>query len=550
MSEYILIDRNDLRFTTLKKGFNLRWPTEGHEADFIYICDSAEAVIQAANCALSQGHRITVRSGGHCYEGFVSNKLQHDGQQQLAIIDLGLMTGLDFSEEKNISSPYGAGEYYRFRAATGNQNWDGYVALYKKANRTIPGGSCYSVGAGGHISGGGYGLLSRLHGLTVDWLTAVDILVPAPDGKSLVAKHVHLNSEGSDRDLFIACRGAGGGNFGILLNYYFDDLPQAPQEAYLQSLSWPWEKFTKERLHHFLNSYWQWFRDNDANWNSDDPNKANGGLFTLLKLQHRSTGNINLLIQYTGIDGRVDGDGQTTPLIEFIQYMHSAAGSAPQVSAHDRLYGPMAKQLGAAVTLNQDDPLQDAQRMDWLHLTQTINGSGSNQCGKYKSVYQIGDFGQDEIDAIWQYFNQEKVSYLNQALFQIDSYGGRININDETKNPTSVYQRRSLLKSQLQVYWDKKENEQPCLEWIREFYTAYFKQLDGKPFADNQRYEGCYINYPDVDMKYVTGSSEEIDSRWLELYYGDKRHHLVNTKSAIDPNNIFRNELSIPLSLP
>jgi FAD/FMN-containing dehydrogenase len=38
---------------------------------------------------------------------------------------------------------------------------------------TIPGGSCYSVGAGGHICGGGYGLLSRKYGLTVDHLVAV-----------------------------------------------------------------------------------------------------------------------------------------------------------------------------------------------------------------------------------------------------------------------------------------------------------------------------------------------------------------------------------------
>ena len=88
------------------------------------------------------------------------------------------MTGLRYSEAGDVSSPWNASARYKFSAAAGNQNWDGYVNLYKSANRTLPGGSCYSVGAGGHIVGGGYGLLSRLQGLTVDWLSGVDILVP------------------------------------------------------------------------------------------------------------------------------------------------------------------------------------------------------------------------------------------------------------------------------------------------------------------------------------------------------------------------------------
>jgi hypothetical protein len=52
-----------------------------------------EEVQTAANEALSQGFRITVRSGGHCYEGFVSNRL--DAAEKLAIIDVGEMKGMD-----------------------------------------------------------------------------------------------------------------------------------------------------------------------------------------------------------------------------------------------------------------------------------------------------------------------------------------------------------------------------------------------------------------------------------------------------------------------
>lgn len=548
MSNHIIIDKQDDRYETLKKGFNLRWPTQGKEGDYIYICDSAESVHRSANDALEKGYRITIRSGGHCYEGLVSNKLEGEEHQPLAIIDLSLMTGMEFSEAGDVNSPYNTCEKYKFRAATGNQNWDGYNALYKTANRTIPGGSCYSVGSGGHICGGGYGLLSRLHGLTVDWLSGVDILVPDLNGKGLVSKHVSLNSTGTERDLFIACRGGGGGNYGIILNYYYKDLPQAPRQAYLLTLSWPWASFTKEKLKHFLKEYWRWFKENDRHWNSSDPALANGGLFTLLKLQHRSTGDISLLIQYTGTNGRVDALNQTAPLIDFVHHMNSAAGTNAYVASMENSWGPVTRLQGKEARLS--NPLKDARLMDWLYLTQTINGSGSNQFGKYKSFYQIENFTDVEVDAIWTHFNQTGQTHLNQALLQIDSYGGCVNTNDEVSNPTAVHQRHSLLKSQLQAYWTDPINEDKCIRWCQDFFNDFFSQQNGKPFSDNQRYEGCFINYPDVDMRYISNQPGTTDTRWLELYYGDKVNMLINTKRAVDPENIFRSEMSIPVSHP
>ncbi|MFU9139104.1 BBE domain-containing protein [Erwinia tasmaniensis] len=78
----------------------------------------------------------------------------------------------------------------------------------------------------------------------------------------------------------------------------------------------------------------------------------------------------------------------------------------------------------------------------------------------------------------------------------------------------------------------------------------FFSQQNGKPFSDNQRYEGCFINYPDVDMRYISNQPGTTDTRWLELYYGDKVNMLINTKRAVDPENIFRREMSIPVSHP
>src|SRR4028119_1982094 len=67
------------------------------------------------------------------------------------------------------------------RLGSGCTSWDVYELLYKSHGVALPAGSCYSVGLGGHVVGGGYGLMSREHGLTVDHLAAVDVVVVDAD---------------------------------------------------------------------------------------------------------------------------------------------------------------------------------------------------------------------------------------------------------------------------------------------------------------------------------------------------------------------------------
>ena len=38
-----------------------------------------------------------------------------------------------------------------------------YNYLWKRHGRILPAGSCHSVSAGGHITGGGYGVFSRMY---------------------------------------------------------------------------------------------------------------------------------------------------------------------------------------------------------------------------------------------------------------------------------------------------------------------------------------------------------------------------------------------------
>ncbi|WP_323117834.1 FAD-binding oxidoreductase [Burkholderia alba] len=529
---YIPIDHHDARYDTVKKGFNLRWPSPGQEAQRILICNQAADARQAIEFALLSGLRPTIRSGGHCYEGFVSN---NPGG---VIVDIGNLTGI----EANVTE---SGRRYAFRVAAGQQNWNAYLNLYKNFGKTIPGGSCYSVGFGGHICGGGYGLLSRLHGLTVDWLSGVDIVIA--NGRS--AQPVHANAT-QHPDLFKLCRGGGGNNAGLITHYYFDDLPVAPRQVVVLLLQFPWAQFTganRARFDDFVTAYGDFLSAADR-----EPDTY--GLFTILKLTHVSAGNIGLVVQYTDRHGGIADLG---PLQAFMKAI------APFEKRLQNAYLPGAGQpfVGTPPGALAARGLPDhSQAMDWLYATQTFNSSGNNQRGKYKSAYMKHRFTQHELDALHHHLTDvhKDDPDFAQSLVQIDSYGGAINHVssgnphfDPARNETAVPQRRSIMKLQYQTYWTEPANDAKHLTWMRDLYYAVYRHdgFNGTPYPDSaalpgSRYEGCYINYPDVDM--LTGEAPGTPLyRWGELYYGTLYDELVSIKHTYDPQHVFHHAMSL-----
>jgi hypothetical protein len=98
---------------------------------------------------------------------------------------------------------------------------------------------------------------------------------------------------------------------------------------------------------------------------------------------------------------------------------------------------------------------------------------------------------------------------------------------------TAVPQRSSIMKLQYQTYWTDPAHDDANLGWIRDFYTAMYGP-DG-PVPDATM-DGCYVNYPDVDL---------ID--WRHLYYKDNYARLQHTKATWDPGNVFNHQQSIEL---
>jgi FAD/FMN-containing dehydrogenase len=175
-----------------------------------------------------------VRSGGHNVEGFCT---VDDG----VVIDLSRMSSIEVSADRS-----------RATIESGALLGDVYATLWA-AGVTIPAGVCPDIRIGGHVLGGGVGMLVRSRGLLIDSL--VGLTVVDAEGSALEVDDDH------HPDLMWACRGGGGGNFGIAASYTFETHPIA--DVTLVSAKWPGTDGIA-----VVDTWQHWMRTADARVNS------------------------------------------------------------------------------------------------------------------------------------------------------------------------------------------------------------------------------------------------------------------------------------------
>lgn len=173
----------------------------------IVYCEHKSDIVNAVLWSRQHSVSIRVRNGGHHYEGYSVGDC-------VLVIDLSRMHKLQLNE---------AQRQLTIERGVTNRQLYGFVS---SMGYPFAGGSCPTVGVAGYTMGGGFGYSARLLGLGCDSL--VEVSMVNADGEVITANST------CNPDLFWACRGGGGGNFGVVFSMTYALTPKVDKVTFLE----------------------------------------------------------------------------------------------------------------------------------------------------------------------------------------------------------------------------------------------------------------------------------------------------------------------------
>lgn len=412
-------------------------------------------VATTANFASGFATPFAPRSGGHSYVGASGG----DGGIQL---DLRRLNSVAYNSS-NHTVVVGAG------AAL----YPVHTAL-EPYGRTIPTGTCATVGVSGLTLGGGIGFEDRAYGLTCDALREVQVVLA--NGRTVRA------NAAQNSDLFWACRGGGGGNFGIVTAYTFATSP-ATAVGYA-TLRW-----TDPDMERVI-----------AGWQQ----RIAAAPTTSWPVLHLAT-----------------GSGQVTPSINVfalgtsataeVNALVAAIGRAPAAKTTTQYTHLQALQQVAGCTGYTDSQCQLAPAG---RLTRRVHVSGSDILGRALTSA--------EISAISGYLRTRAKTNSTTTLI-VEPFGGAL--AGKAVADTAFPWRTAVASVQWKVTFSSVPSssvETSTYNWISTGHTKF-----------GSASVGAYINYLEP-------------SRPISAYYGSNYTRLRQLRTTYDPNGLFHGTYVIP----
>jgi FAD/FMN-containing dehydrogenase len=452
-----LIRPGESGYDTAKELFDPRFDSL-HPAGIAY-CRNPHDVATSLAFVTKYGLPVAARCGGHSYAGWSSTSG--------LIVDVTRMAGVNVSGG---SATVGAGtrliDFYNGLAAHG---------------RAVPGGSCPTVGISGLTLGGGIGVVGRAYGLTCDNLTSLQIVTA--DGQ------IRTANAGTNSDLFWACRGGGGGNFGVVTSFAFTTHPAG--DICLFFLSWPWSQAAR------VISGWQSWAPHapDQLWSNVHLAAAIGGSVPSIQVGGTYLGSVS------------DAGAQ-------LEKLYAAVGSHPSspfLESTTWLHAMLVEAGCATKTVNE------------CHLPTQAPGGQLSRASEYaKSDFFTKPLSSQGIGTLLagvESFQKVSGAPGGSGGIAFDALGGAI--NRVAPNATAFVHRDALFDAQYTTTWPVGSASAEVARqhaWQQSFWQSM------RPYASGQAYQ----NYVDPRL-----------TDWQQAYYGANYTRLTQVKAAYDPHRLF-----------
>ncbi|MEU0394942.1 FAD-binding oxidoreductase [Streptomyces sp. NPDC006208] len=451
-------------YDAARKLFNPRF--DGVRPAGIAYCARPEDVRSCLEFARRHQVPVAVRSGGHSYAGWSSGPGLVVDVQKMASVSLSGSTATIGAGAKLI---------------------DVYDRLTARG-RTVPAGSCPTVGVSGLALGGGIGVVSRAYGLTSDSVTGARIVTA--DGRIRYVDGRH------DPDLFWALRGGGNAQFGVVTELRLRT--HAAPRCTTFFLSWPWSRAAA------VVREWQ-------RWAPTAPDEI--------------WANLHLSAPAGGRPGSVRVGGLTlagrSDLENRLDRLADAIGApARSVSVRTRPFMDAMKVMGGVSGFT----IAQAHQKGGLP-GRTPQGRVARESYAARSDFYTRRIPSDGIKALLS--RVERLAALTgggAGSIALDALGGavgRVRAAD-----TAFVHRNALFLAQYIVSWPDHASATTVAR-----HQAWLDSTHGamRPWASGRAYQ----NYTDPKLR-----------DWRRAYYGANAERLARVKRSYDPARLFRHPQS------
>uniref|UniRef100_A0A7N0TN83 FAD-binding PCMH-type domain-containing protein n=1 Tax=Kalanchoe fedtschenkoi TaxID=63787 RepID=A0A7N0TN83_KALFE len=411
--------------------------------------------------------------------------LSYVSQVPFVILDLSLFRDIHIdlqSETATVGVGATTGELY-------------YKIIQASKVHAFPSGSCTTLGLGGHFTGGGYGALARKYGLAID--NIVDATIVDVQGRILDRKAM-------GEDLFWAIRGGGASSFGVVINWKIK-LVRVPETLSLFVVDKTLEQGGTDAV-----DKWQKLAAEDS---------LDRDLFVRLTFApaNNGTGNPNVTntVKITFTGGFL---GDSKKLLAYVGKVFPEMGLKQEHIketdyAHSTLFwagsvGPINPSLEALLNRTPEFSVYFKQHSDFVKTP--IPRSG--------------------LEAFWKKVLEQ--GPLTHVAFS--PYGGKMREIGESDTPFP-HRAGTLFMIQYVSFWKQVEQSDKFTQANNDIYKFFTPYVSSSPRA-------TYLNYRDLDIGTNAGGNKQFGY----MYFKKNFDRLIKIKTAVDPDNFFQFEQSIP----